>query len=529
MKKILTYFALMAAAVSCNLYGEPEESLKADVSAGVEVTISDVKDSSFVVTVAPKAEVSFYSYLVSTTKATLDPSNLYAVKYKDLAQGCVQWTSETQSKVITMKNLMPNTKYYVYAVAGSKQGNLSEVVVAETQTSDALVPTLASFKGTDSTMVLTYSENIAKAENCSVTARYFGINTAEIKTNKELGTAETVDVVVSGKTVTVNFKNLPDGAYYSVDVAAGSFTDLAGNPVAGVQSGFTTNAKDQVVPVGVYGRKDVATFALAKMEDKSYSDAKKLFTVKTASHAIAAADSKLSGKASIISDGKVIALDMVYKTHYILSKVDGAVAVRFQVPEAPDFGNNVKVEFPEGAFIDIYGNASEAWSQTVLFAYDYKLEDIYGYFVGNATSLINGDGLTMIATEASDDAEKGNVKITNFMTWPCTMYANFDPQAGTLTIEDWQLVYKPNETMALMFATNSDAGEPLVLHMYKKGVLSAPSIWAGLYLDAGADSGWYDIFSDMTLNWQAEDPMGGGVAPAAAKTLAPVKVGPKKF
>jgi hypothetical protein len=228
-------------------------------------------------------------------------------------------------------------------------------------------------------------------------------------------------------------------------------------------------------------------------------------------------------------EGERLLKDVVSRTDYILSKVDGAVAVRFQVPEAPDFGNNVKVEFPEGAFIDIYGNASEAWSQTVLFAYDYKLEDIYGYFVGNATSYIYGDGLTMIATEASDDAEKGNVKITNFMTWPCAMYANFDPQAGTLTIEDWQLVYKPNETMALMFATNSDAGEPLVLHMYKKGVLSDPSIWAGLYLDAGADSGWYDIFSDMTLNWQAEDPMGGGVAPAAAKTLAPVKVGPKKF
>lgn len=87
---------MLAMAVACSeLYGPEPTPIAPDTAAGVEITVSEVKDSSFKVTVTPSGEASYYSWLVdeSPKAAALDSSALYSVSYESLVQGTAKWTA----------------------------------------------------------------------------------------------------------------------------------------------------------------------------------------------------------------------------------------------------------------------------------------------------------------------------------------------------------------------------------------------------------------------------------------------------
>ncbi|MGN1220112.1 MAG: Ig-like domain-containing protein, partial [Candidatus Cryptobacteroides sp.] len=278
MKKTLLYLATFAAAVSCDLYGGQETPKTADKPGSITISFSEVKDSSFVVNIAPTAEASYYSYLIDedVEAAELDSSKLYKVAYTSLEQGSVKWTAEDPSKTIKMDNLMPNTTYQVYAVAGSPMGYVGSVVVASVTTSDGVNPFPVNYTSQDSTLTVTFSEPV-KVGKGKFSASFYAFNSENIATGVPEGHVAESDIVVEakGNSASITVNNLPDGAFYTVTYEDGAFEDYTGNKVKGLKSSMVLNADTNYKPVykGLGGRNAVGTFKLGALseEDSIYA------------------------------------------------------------------------------------------------------------------------------------------------------------------------------------------------------------------------------------------------------------------
>lgn len=92
-----------------------------------------------------------------------------------------------------------------------------------------------------------------------------------------------------------------------------------------------------------------------------------------------------------------------------------------------------------------------------------KLEDLVGEFTFTATSALNGSALKgSLVLELSDNPAKGNLMFTTMFDTPClaNVYADFDTEAGTLTVASPQL-YGGNATYLFGFLHLSSAAKPL--------------------------------------------------------------------
>ena len=60
MKRIFAYITMLTLAVACEtMYGPVETPIAPDSAAGVEITVADVTDDSFTVTITPAGEASY--------------------------------------------------------------------------------------------------------------------------------------------------------------------------------------------------------------------------------------------------------------------------------------------------------------------------------------------------------------------------------------------------------------------------------------------------------------------------------------
>lgn len=527
MKKTLLYLATIAAAVSCDLYGGQELSKTADKPGSVSITFSEVKDSSFVVNIAPTQEASYYSFLIDKSDApeVLDSAKLYKVGYASLAQGTVKWGAEETSKTIKMTDLLPNTTYQVYAVAGSPMGFIGSVVVASVTTSDGINPFPVSYSSKDNTLTVTFAEPV-KVGKGQFSASYYAFNSENIATGVPEGQAAASDIVVEtkGNTATITVQNLPDGAFYTVSYEDGAFEDYAGNKIKGMKSSMVLNADTKYAPKysGLGGRNAVGTFKLGALdkEDAKYATASPMFLIEIGSeYGYGWTDDEITGSAVYTLGNKT--------TSYVLEAgVDfgyiGEGKVIIVLPEAGEPGNAVSMTIAAGAFEDYYGNTNEEWKGETLYSYGYTLDDVIGSYSGPATSYFYGDSEISLTIVESDDKSKGNVMLTSYLGLPCSassIYADFNVDAGTLTIQDWQLFLNHPTAGAVYFAVNSDAGDPVVLEMPTSGILTNPSLWFGAFLDDRG--GWYDIY--MTCELSKVEETAAASAASGFDTLIPRK------
>lgn len=505
MKRILTYVTMLTLAVACNdLYGPEETPLTPDKAGSIEISISDVTDNSFKVTVSPASESSYYAYLVDEAAAAveLDAAKLYEVKYSSVAQGNVKWTKENPSYTFEVA-AKPNTTYQVYAVAGSPMGNPGDIAVKSVKTSDVVNPELVSYNGQSGSMTLTFSEDVNKG-NLATTIRYFARQKNNINEDVEEGTYTVPgdDITVSGNTVTINFADaIPAGAYYTVSYPEGMFYDNAYNNAAGLESGFSA-ASGSLAPYGAYGRMEFTTWDFAASEVDIVSDPEYMFTFVPADTEIAKyGEGGIS--VSYTKEGRTVTNELVAKTHYVIA--NGCVFL--MLPETPDYGATVTISFEEDAFWDIWGNSSAAYEATCLFSFGYTLADITGDYEGAYYCAFDGKWYAMTLTvEESDNPEKGNVMITDGFssdfTFTQPVYATFDMNGGTLTIPSGQLfgTYTEDGTTygVAVFASNSSA-QPIksaaVFSVPEAGVIYDGGLfgWTLVDLTDGSVLGWYDV------------------------------------
>lgn len=503
MKKIFTYLAVAAlVAVACDdMYGPVETPTTPDKAGSVEIQIDTLGDDTLAFTLIPEEGASYFSYLVAEGPAeSLDSMAVYQCKAGGMIKGTFL-ASEVADTTLTLGGLSPDTPYTIYAVAGSPQGIPGSVAVKEVVTPDGITIAITDFKEvTDSSVVLSFSEKVFLGEG-EITATYYAANLGM----QAMGTVKAVadSIIVDGNTVTVQFEGLPHGAYYTVSYPEGMFTDSVKNKIKAFNSSFSA---EEGAFSGIYSRKDTVAFALEAQlpeEQQMFSDWQTaMFSVGTAVDSTLAVTGKGKVVAEYHTPGKVISIDMVLNQHYMF----GESGVGMICPEAPAFGTTIVFSFQQDAFQDIWGNPTKAAEYATLYAYDYTIETIAGYYAVDYYSYFYGANYgwekTSIKIEALEGSETFNVQITEFYGIPCEtpIVAHFEPTSGILTIpsgqhfangmdyyygSDGSPVQDENGEyilldVALVFATYS--GDPLVVKMPEAGVLEyETTTTAGLF------------------------------------------------
>ncbi len=522
---------MVALLVACNdIYGPTEDPTTPVYSDGIEITVNSVEDNTATFTLTPKGESTYYSYLLDQSDAAekLDSSKVLSVSYKSVAQGTVKW-SENKSKSISVSGLQANSSYVIYAVAGSATGIPSAVVTATFKTSDKESPVVdldACELVGESEIALAFSEDIVKG-NGDITVKYYALYSQAIYEGKPLGIVRGQVKDVKGSIATITFSGVPDGAFYSIDVAAGAFKDLVGNPSVALESTLYYDEEEgDIVSENICARRSTKNFTIGKADQVLLTNWKSdVLTADFGSEYtyVGISNRAESSTMSYIAGTKTTTFTLAANQDFYYN--GGKVVVR--LPEEPERGSQVVVNIPAQTFVDQYGNVNDPWTATVVYAFDYTLETALGtYNVTYSTCFNSGQDLSGTdVIVASDNAEKGNIMFTSLFGAPLSnpVYATFEPQLGEITIPSGQAMFqmkdnKDNVYTACIYCgavsngSLSPSTSPVVFSMTSARTIENTYYFGILLFDAqGKAVGWYDAY----MGYEA-------VKTTAGKTNAPV-------
>lgn len=579
MKKT-TIILLAAAATfaACTKFVEDPKIEYATIEAP-EVTATTASDNSIVVTIAPKEGTTFYSYVVAKGvakpvdakallqgKSGLTPVTIEDKEYAEVveivpASKASSTATIDQVKSLTIEGLIPYTYYTVYAVATNAQGVISDVATASTLTTDSTAPSIKNYDTEEADSVMYYqilfNDPIKLSGEGDLTLHIYGENYYDDTT---LNCIEINNVVIApenisdaGGVITVKIPKdyyIP-GALVDLTWPEGFVKNAQDMPCAAFPyTGLYYDAKGALNANGIAGQYEYVDFALSFFETVEeeeefleeqeeneeivpetvyYSDWKTLEMIAYPRTAhLAGSTAPLAGttktaKATIsVSDaaGRVVS----YPVKPGMTQ-EGNIVVELE--EDPGFGTIATYTIEAGSYVDIFGNENLEYSLdygAYFCSYGYTINDVVGTynvtgseydFTSKKPIAFEPKTLTIVK---SDDSEKGNVMITNYFGIPCIkpVYADFDVDAGKLTIFEWQRFYatlykggdtpddKSDDVVAYFYHSSNNA-EDLVLNMYESGVLSNPSDYFGAYLYISKEiQGYNFMLVDVTATKVSE-------------------------
>lgn len=157
-----------------------------------------------------------------------------------------------------------------------------------------------------------------------------------------------------------------------------------------------------------------------------------------------------------------------------------------------------------------------------------SLEDMIGVYSTSITSDYNGPlkPLQMVI-EPSDD-EWYNLMVTTFygIELDAPIYIDFDQDTNRMLFYDWQPILADEENdKAILFASASDDGNPIMFTITGKGKFSQPSGMFGLYVtdyNGTKGLGWADLFTSFSATKVAD--LTSGASAAAPASIASTEV-----
>ena len=452
MKKLFNYIAAAAAltltvSACSDVFAPAESSTQPQTAGAVEIIISNVTDNSFDVTIAPKGNAAYYSYLVDNDEYYdgIDAASLYAVKYESVMQGSVKYGADNESVSFTVET-DPNTNYTVYAIAGSPEGNLSEIAHKTILTSDNGIPELEEYEFQENMIALVFNEEVEAVEGKKITATAY----AKLYLTGAPVIASTEGKILQNKdgVVIVQFEEIKvPGTFYIVSYEEGTFTDLVGNPCPALEAGsFKATLKEtdendaaKAAEGTLWAYLENADFEFDTEDIPEAIVEYNTFNQFKSEQMLAKPIAQKVTVSVVHSEGaKTTTNDYALK-----GGVDYGVTTLYtfgvKLPEEPAHGDLVTISIDKGAAYDIYGNANAACEvKDLVYSYGYKLEDIYGEYENDGKSGYGSDydeDPWTFVIEESDDAEKGNVMITEWYGFDkIKIYADFDVDLGTLTM-----------------------------------------------------------------------------------------------
>ena len=538
MKKLFTYIAMFAAAVSCqDMYGPEQTPIKPVASEGIEVSVLNVGDNDVTFVLAPKGEATYYSYLLdmSETPEVLDSTAVLACSYEGVAAGTIKWTAAAPKDTVTVSKLASNATYQIYAVAGSSMGIPSAVVNTGFKTSDKVAPVLAKeYEATDSVVVISFNEPVVRGTG-KIVAGIYAMNSVEIEKGIAVGSVsvEDANVKISGTSVEINVAGLPAGAFYSVNFEEGAFTDASKNKVAALQSAVVYSAETnyEAAYIGVGGRNTEKFFTLGQIEEEKFASAQAPAFLLTfdSEYPYGYTYSRKGGSAVYTLGNKETkykltgGTDIAYSTKYN--------GVLLALPTSGEPGNTVALTIEEGVFEDYFGNFNEAWTDELIYSYGFTLKDVVGDYICQSPDNVSQSVLQYGITIAeSNKPEKGNVMITKFADIPCMapIYGTFNGDGGTLTVDAGQAFYQavndnktpddPSDDYPVIYVFYTYNNPAVTFSMTEAGKFTAADDYFGVAVAPnGTLTGWGKLFLDfVAVKVPATETPAPGAACAAA-------------
>lgn len=468
MKKILySLLALAATVAACTDFAEDEKIDFAATDAPV-VAATVVDDNTVSVSVTPKEGNVYYSYvLIAGPAKALKAETVLKGGYESDAVAnekkepvaAVLKASETKSVSFQVGGLKSNTAYTLYAVASNSQGVVSKLATSTAVTTDGTAPVLKKYDfqstATNLDYVLEFDDPIAFTGKGTVTAHYYARHS---KAGADGNLVEYKKAVVPADSLVISGKNL----YVSLDAAeaipgaivAISYTEgLVANLVGGRVEAFTdVTVSSKLESNGLVASYKTQPFALGLTEDepkegsgieggeeeepevKLFSDWEELDMVTYSYNKYPLAGVLKAAKLSIETEdanGRVVA----YTGQQL--KIAAANKLSVKIDEDPGFGSYVSYKIAAGSIVDIFGNTNSEFTAEKLYfcSYGYKLADVLGTYTVTGVAIKYGVPVSYkLVIAETDDAEKGDLLITNFLGFEGKLYVDFDPDNGTVKI-----------------------------------------------------------------------------------------------
>lgn len=533
MKRIFTYITVLTLAVACeNMYGPVETPVAPDTAQDIAITVNETGDETVKFTLAPAGEASYYSYLVEKADAAseIDPETLYKVGYKDVAQGTFKYAADATSQTVEVAGLESNSTYQIYAVAGSLMGIPGKVTTVSFKTSDTVSPALSDYteyEGAEGEtgVALVFDEPVVRGTG-DLVVKYYAMNSAEIAEGVELGqvTVPAENVVVEDEVVYVAVPELPAGAFYALDYPEGAFADVSGNKVAALTSKVYFGEETEYEPyyAGVGNRYPTVEWGFEGMPEGISDWTAPIVLTPTSDYGLGYVyEENLS--LVYVETGKTTSYELVCDEHYGVS--GGKIVV--YLPEEPAKGATVALTVPGEAFEDYYGNMNEEWTASAKSLYDMSVpfENVVGTYVMTQVSAYDGQPYpSKMVIEESDNPVYGNVMFTTYESIPCNVapiYAVYDPEKGTLTMESQQVFASDEEGYyAFVSATVSSSGSvgigtaPVVFTVAEPNVITGPNYYYGVLIlnQAQVPTGFYDVYYKCAAQLDTESSAPASVA-----------------
>lgn len=474
MKKILySLLALAATVAACTDFAEDEKIDFAATDAPV-VAATVVDDNTVSVSVTPKEGNVYYSYvLIAGPAKELKAETVLKGGYESDAVAnekkepvaAVLKASETKSVSFQVGGLKSNTAYTLYAVASNSQGVVSKLATSTAVTTDGTVPVLTEYDfqstATNLDYVLVFDDPIAFTGKGTVTAHYYARHS---KAGADGNLVEYKKAVVPADSLVISGKNL----YVSLDAAeaipgaivAISYTEgLVANLVGGRVEAFTdVTVSSKLESEGLVASYKTQPFALGLTEDEPqegsgieggdeeepevtfFSDWEELDMVTYSYNKYPLAGKLKAAKLSIETEdanGRVVA----YTGQQL--KIAAANKLSVKIDEDPGFGSYVSYKIAAGSIVDIFGNTNSEFTAEKLYfcSYGYKLADVLGTYTVTGVGVMTGLPVSYkLVIAETDDAEKGDLLITNFLGFEGKFYADFDPDNGTVKIYEFSKI-----------------------------------------------------------------------------------------
>ncbi len=541
MKKYLLFgFATLAFAASCTEFRN-EDAIEVDTTDVTPVVsiketskeIEETEDSpafiaySIEATVSAAESTTYYSYLLATGEAAeLDPAALMKGSYSDLANGVVKYDAESPSTVISF-NAEPNAAYTIYAVAANVQGQIGSVVTASLVTSNQETPVVADFAYDEeaATMSVLFSEPIKLSATAAVTATAYDAD-AEWAATSEIAAADIS--LADESTVVIALPEFYAGSIVTLSWAEGFVFNSATTkcPACNEEVGYEVASKNFDITVGFIDEEEGDVAIDPDSEDGAYlaQDGSTIFFSDEPAIPVFFTDGT-----NIAAYGEGAATCTIYDgtmtTEYQLaSGVDYKLIGSYQLigaafPAEVNFGATAEISFEEGAFLDKYGNKSNAVSTGDIYYRSRMLDvaDVEGsYWVTGYSVASDGEVIDTIIEVKVTDAEACELSISGLFYGYAeeSVAATFSPHSGSIFIADFQYLTAMDVTLSgvlsdIYFA-NAE-GEFDVEFAYSEDFnYSAVNAW-GYYVDG---MGFMEIYSSSNFTPAGDD--AGGATPMAA-------------
>lgn len=506
MKQIIysAFFLIGLFIVGCTTWEDYSSESYGDGPA-VDVVISSIRDSSFIVNVSPGSNAKYYAYWIvqsNTEIQDVSAQNILKTAYSTGTKKSMD-VADAPSATVTF-NALPYTVYQIYAVASSDKGVVGEITHQTVTTTDGVAPIVDDYGQSQST-----PQTISVLFNKSVIRGAGAVSITYIK-RYDLQNQETVvldDEYIDISDDVVDFE-VPDpvpGVYFTISWEAGAFTDVVGNKTPAFNSGL--NASGQFF--GISGRIPTAPFDVNNsnvvVESPFFSDWQNFEAELQFDFNIYPNTSATSGAVKMVysTAEKQVIVNVAPSDWTVSGK-----SMKIKLPEAPQLMDSVRFILSGSVFYDVYGNPNGSFSpESSFWCYrnDFKKEDFIGTFqfsYGSAyedpDEIFDGGSFTI---EEDPDVENG-VILKDFYLEGSEIQATYDITSGKLFVPDSEPIgiVEDDGEEYLLLTYNIEVDAPIEFLMQgDKSLVCASSMGIVALEISTEDMYWWDKLVNATM------------------------------